>query len=115
MLDKSSGHFNPQFNPLKLKRKAIFLLYRIAEILVSPGVFLYLLARAIANRRYFPTLRERFGELSALWQKTVPEAIWLHAVSVGEVLAAVPLVEEIARRSPRAPIFLSTTTLAGRK
>ena len=109
MLGKSSGHFNT------LKRKAIFLLYRIAEILVSPGVLLYLLARALANRRYFPTLRERFGELSALWQKTAPEAIWLHAVSVGEVLATVPLVEEILRRSPRTPIFVSTTTLAGRE
>ncbi len=66
------------------------------------------------NRRYFPTLRERFGELPALWQKTVPGAIWLHAVSVGEVLAAVPLIEELRRRAPRAPVYLSTTTLAGR-
>jgi 3-deoxy-D-manno-octulosonic-acid transferase len=97
-----------------LKRKAIFLLYRIAEILVSPAVVLYLLTRALGDRRYFPTLRERFGELSALWQKTACEAIWLHAVSVGEVLAAVPLVEELKRRSPGIPIFVSTSTLAGR-
>ena len=93
MLSKgSSGHFNP------LKRKAIFLLYRVAGLLGSPAVLLYLLARALGDRRYFSTLRERFGELSALWQKTAPEAIWLHAVSVGEVLAAVPLIEELARR-----------------
>jgi 3-deoxy-D-manno-octulosonic-acid transferase len=110
MLDKRrSGHFNP------LKRKAIFLLYRIAEILVSPGVLLYLLTRVAGNRRYFPTLRERMGDLSALWQKTAPEAIWLHAVSVGEVLTAVPLVEELVRRAPGTPVFVSTTTLAGRE
>jgi len=110
MLNKgSSGHFNP------LKRKAIFLLYRVAGLLGSPAVLLYLLARALGDRRYFSTLRERFGELSALWQKTAPEAIWLHAVSVGEVLAAVPLIEELARRSPRTPVFVSTTTLAGRE
>ncbi len=98
-----------------MKRKAIFLLYRAAQILASPALFLYLLARAAKDRRYLPTLGERFGELSALWQKTASDAIWLHAVSVGEVLAAVPLVEELKRRSPQTPVFVSTSTLAGRE
>ncbi len=78
-------------------------------------MFVYLLARVLGDRRYFSTLRERLGELSALWQKTASEAIWLHAVSVGEVLAAVPLVEELRHRSPRTPIFVSVSTLAGRE
>ncbi len=98
-----------------MKRKAIFLLYRTAEIIASPALFVYLLARVLGDRRYFSTLRERLGELSALWQKTASEAIWLHAVSVGEVLAAVPLVEELRHRSPRTPIFVSVSTLAGRE
>jgi tetraacyldisaccharide 4'-kinase len=98
-----------------LKRKAIFLLYRVVETLISPAVLLYLLARVLRDRRYLPTLPERFGELPALWQKTAAEAIWLHAVSVGEVLAAVPLIEELRQRSPRTPIFVSTTTLSGRE
>src|SRR4051812_47609299 len=101
------------FKPLK--RKAIFLLYRLAETLLSPAIALYLLTRVAGDRRYFPTLRERFGELSALLQKTAPEAIWLHAVSVGEVLAAVPLVEELRRRSPKTPVFVSSSTLAGKE
>ena len=78
-------------------------------------MLLYLLARAAGDRRYLTTLRERLGGLPALWQKTAPEAIWLHAVSVGEVLAAVPLIAELRRRSPRTPIFVSTSTLAGRE
>ncbi len=98
-----------------MKRKAIFLLYRIAEILGSPAILFYILTRALSDRRYLSTLRERFGELSALWQKTASEAIWLHAVSVGEVLAALPLVEELRRRSPATPIFFSTSTVAGRE
>jgi tetraacyldisaccharide 4'-kinase len=98
-----------------LKRKAIFLLYRVVQTLASPAVLLYLLTRAAGDRRYFATLRERLGGLSALWQKTAPEAIWLHAVSVGEVLAAVPLAAELRRRSPQTPIFVSTSTLAGRE
>ncbi|HVY94219.1 MAG TPA: tetraacyldisaccharide 4'-kinase, partial [Bryobacteraceae bacterium] len=39
----------------------------------------------------------------------------MHAVSVGEVLAAVPLAAEIRRRSPQTPLFVSTSTLAGRE
>jgi len=39
----------------------------------------------------------------------------LHAVSVGEVLAAVPLIEELKRQLPRTPIFVSVTTVAGRE
>ena len=40
--------------------------------------------------------------------------IWLHAVSVGEVLSAIPLVRELRMLYPKAPIFVSCTTVAGR-
>ena len=39
--------------------------------------------------------------------------IWVHAVSVGEVLAVAGLVEELQRRFPRQRIFISTTTDTG--
>jgi 3-deoxy-D-manno-octulosonic-acid transferase len=105
----------PAQTPLnKLKRKAIFLLYRILQGLASPAILIWLLIRGFRNRRYFSTLRERFGELPASWQKTAPGSIWLHAVSVGEVLAAIPLIEELRIRVPSAPVFVSTSTLAGR-
>jgi len=39
----------------------------------------------------------------------------LHAVSVGEIIAAVPLIEEIRKRLPDTPVFVSTATLAGRE
>jgi 3-deoxy-D-manno-octulosonic-acid transferase len=42
-------------------------------------------------------------------------AIWIHAVSVGEVLAAKPLAEGLQRRFPGHPIFVSTTTETGQR
>ncbi|HEY3823422.1 MAG TPA: glycosyltransferase N-terminal domain-containing protein, partial [Bryobacteraceae bacterium] len=104
-----------------MKRKAIFLLYRVLQALSSPFFLVYLLLRGLRNPRYFGTLRERLGGIpvssqqSASPQQTVSGSIWFHAVSVGEVLAALPLIEEVRKRTPSTPIFVSTTTLAGRE
>lgn len=96
-----------------MKRKAIFFLYRLLQGFATPALLLWVLSRCFRNRQYFGTLRQRFGGLPPSWQQSAPGAIWLHAVSVGEVLAALPLIAELRRREPAAPIFLSTTTLAG--
>ena len=42
-------------------------------------------------------------------------AIWIHAVSVGEVLAAKPLAEALQRRFPGRAVFVSTTTETGQR
>jgi tetraacyldisaccharide 4'-kinase len=76
-------------------------------------VVLYLLYRGIRDRRYFHRLTERFGFIPS--NSTGPGAIWFHAVSVGEVLAAASLIERVRRERPRIPVFLSTSTLAGRE
>jgi len=98
-----------------LKRKAIFLLYRVLQALASPVILVYLVLRGLRNPRYFATLRQRCGELPPAWQQTVAASIWFHAVSVGEILAAIPLIEEVRKRTPGTPIFVSTATLAGRE
>lgn len=60
------------------------------------------------------TLPERLGFLPIPYIQTIPGAIWLHAVSVGEVLACVELVRRIRMEFPNSPVFVSVTTLAGR-
>jgi 3-deoxy-D-manno-octulosonic-acid transferase len=63
--------------------------------------------------KYFRSLRERLGRLSPEISAAAAGregAIWVHAVSVGELLAGLPLVRALRARYPQRPIFLSTTT-----
>ena len=72
-----------------------------------------LLLRCLGNRAYLASLRQRFGLLPASFRQTMPGAIWLHAVSVGEAISAVELVRQLRQCLPRSPVFVSVSTLAG--
>ena len=78
-------------------------------VVVSPW-FLY---QAIRYRKYIGSLSQRMGYLPVSFNMDGEPSIWIHAVSVGEVLTARPLVRDLRARYPRLRIFLSTTTLAG--
>jgi len=75
---------------------------------------LYFLYRGFANRGYWRGLGERFGFLPHSFTQTGPGAIWLHSISVGEVLACVPFLSRLRAEFPSSRIFVSTGTLAGR-
>lgn len=96
-----------------MKIKGIYFLYRFLQVLGFPLLLLYLLFRSRRNRPYFTSLRQRFGFLPRSFQQTVAGAIWLHAVSAGEVIAVTELTRRIRSQFPRAPLFVSTATLAG--
>jgi 3-deoxy-D-manno-octulosonic-acid transferase len=96
-----------------LKIKGIYLLYRLLQAFASPAVLLYFLWRGLRRPAYFGSLRERLGFLPVSFRQTVPGAIWLHAVSVGEAMAAVELVRQLHQSLPRSPVFVSVSTLAG--
>jgi len=76
-------------------------------------VFAYFLFRSLRNPAYFTSLGQRLGFLPASYRQTAPGAIWLHAVSVGEVVAVTELARRLRAAFPRAPLFLSVGTLAG--
>jgi 3-deoxy-D-manno-octulosonic-acid transferase len=88
--------------------------YRLLQAAASPLLLLYLLGRGLKDRRYWRGLKERFGLLPGSYRQTAPGAIWLHAVSVGEVLSSLELVRRLRAALPAAPLYLSVTTLAGR-
>jgi tetraacyldisaccharide 4'-kinase len=83
-------------------------------MLAIPIVSVYFLCRSLRTPAYFSTLRERFGSLPDSFNQTASGAIWLHAVSVGEVLSLLELVRRLRLEIPSAPIFLSVGTLAGK-
>jgi tetraacyldisaccharide 4'-kinase len=97
----------------RLKIKGIYLVYRLLQALGWPVVLVYLLVRCLRQRAYFGSLRQRCGFLPASFRQTVPGAVWLHAVSVGEVIAGVELLRQLRLSLPRSPVFVSVSTLAG--
>ena len=71
--------------------------------------------RMLTTGRYRAGLAGRLGRLPAELRAIGPEqdVIWVHAVSVGEVLAATELIRELRRRLPGWTIAVSTTTATG--
>lgn len=84
-------------------------LYTLLMYLLSPLFVLRLLWRSRANPAYRQRLDERFGCVPA----TGRPCIWLHAVSVGETIAARPLIERLLVEYPQHPLLVTTTTPTG--
>jgi tetraacyldisaccharide 4'-kinase len=92
----------------------IYVLYWALQALAFPFLLLYLCLRVARDRRYLRRLGERFGLLPPHILPTAPGAVWLHAVSVGEALTAAVLLRRLRPLLPGVPVFVSTSTLAGR-
>ena len=89
--------------------------------LYSVAIMCYALARAprllydaVRHGKYVGTLRERLGRLPVAINPRRVASIWIHAVSVGEVLATRALIPALRDRYPDHPLWLSTTTQTGR-
>jgi 3-deoxy-D-manno-octulosonic-acid transferase len=85
-------------------------LYTIALLFILP--FQYLKRPQDIRQRW---LREKLGLLPAPFSTLNSDFIWIHAVSVGEVMAAIPLLKSLKVRYPLKGIVLSTITDTGQK
>jgi len=93
----------------------VYLLYSVATLLAAVALSPYFLYQALRHNKYVGSLGQRLGYLPVSFNLDGDESIWVHAVSVGEVMSARPLISELRRRYPRLRIFLSTTTLTGQQ
>ncbi len=89
----------------------MFLLYNFLLTLFSPFWVPWMLWRS-ARRKQKPNWAERQGNLPIPRDKNA-RRVWLHAVSVGEVVAALPILKELRGLLPGHEIVLSVTTSSG--
>src|SRR4030095_14469025 len=94
----------------------VYLVYSLLMGLVAILLVPYWLVQGIRHRKYLSNLKERLGLSFPALEKLPaarPGAIWLHAVSVGEVLAGVTLAKRLKEEFPERPLVVSTTTITG--
>lgn len=87
-----------------------FTFWSVAVYLLLPYAVGNLLWRGLRYRAYWRRWPERFGFVPSLAGERV---IWVHAVSVGEVRSAAPLVRSLERRYPRHRVLVTTMTPTG--
>src|SRR5881398_3194805 len=84
----------------------------LAALLLTP----YWVVKGLRHGKYFSNLRERLGFSFPALDKLPSSragAIWIHAVSVGEVLSGLTLARQLKAAYPDRPLIVSTTTITG--
>ena len=93
-----------------VRRRVSRRLYSLLIYCAVPWATAVVLWRALSSRGYRQGLGERFG----LGRRSPTPTLWLHAVSLGEVSAAAPLVRALRARYPDEPLVMTTATPTGR-
>ncbi|MEO8101056.1 MAG: 3-deoxy-D-manno-octulosonic acid transferase [Betaproteobacteria bacterium] len=87
------------------------LAYSLLLFLSVPLIMLRLLARGFRQRGYWQNVGERFG---SYFRQPLHGSLWVHAVSVGEMRAAQPLIARLRSDYPGRAIVVSCMTATGR-
>ena len=85
-------------------------LYSATLYVLAPITLYHLIWRGFRQRAYFKRWNERYASYPEV---RVQAPVWLHAVSVGEVNAAAPLVDRLLRDHPALRIVVTTITPTG--
>lgn len=94
--------------PDPILRVALWI-YELCWIVLLPTVYIYLRQRGKRDPLYAQHIGERFG----FYPNAIKGAIWVHAVSLGEMRSATPLIRAILARGEK--VILTHITAAGRR
>jgi 3-deoxy-D-manno-octulosonic-acid transferase len=90
----------------------VYSVLTVAAFAIALPWFAY---QALRYKKYVASFGPRMGYLPVSFNVDADDSIWIHAVSVGEVLTARPLIADLRKRHPALRIFLSTTTISGQQ
>lgn len=93
----------------------MYLLYSFALTVLFAALLPYFAFHALRHGKYLASFWQRLGRLPQSVRGGGGKTVWLHAVSVGEFLAARPLIEQLKRELEGYRVLVSTTTLTGQQ
>lgn len=86
------------------------LIYTFLLYFIQPFILLKLFLRSRKSSSYRERILERYGFCKLKVQKS---SIVIHSVSVGETVAAIPLIQALQQKNPTQPILVTTMTVTG--
>ncbi|MBR1730653.1 MAG: tetraacyldisaccharide 4'-kinase [Selenomonadaceae bacterium] len=91
------------------------LLYDIVAIIVVILIIPMFAIRSIRERGFTERIKQSLGMFPehALDKVAKKNCIWVHAASVGEIVATSPLIKEFRQEFPKSPILVSVVTTSG--
>ncbi len=91
------------------------IVYNLAAILVVIIIIPVFAIRSIREKGFVERIKQSLGmyPAGALEPVAKKNCIWVHAASVGEIVATSPLIKEFRREFPKSPILVSVVTTAG--
>ncbi|MDY4696663.1 tetraacyldisaccharide 4'-kinase [Selenomonas sp. WCA-380-WT-3B 3/] len=91
------------------------ILYNIAAILVVVLIIPVFMVRSVREKGFVERIRQSLGFFPAHTLDRVEKkhCIWVHAASVGEIVATSPLIREFRKEFPKTPILVSVVTTSG--
>ncbi|KAK8971114.1 hypothetical protein KSP40_PGU020192 [Platanthera guangdongensis] len=90
--------------------RAVYEIYRVASRAISPLLYLHVHWRRLRGLEHWSRWPERFGRPSA--RRPPGTLIWFHAVSLGEGLAAIPVINHCLQKNPNLLVLMTTTTVS---
>ena len=91
------------------------LLYNIAAIIIVVLIIPMFMIRAVRERGFVERIKQSLGIFPDHVLEPVAKkgCIWVHAASVGEIVATSPLIKEFRKEFPTSPILVSVVTTSG--